>query len=187
MFFAGLLIAGAAFFFILRRQKKRQYGNFASHSSVPMQSQSATSHLEKGPAAVTSAVPLSIDDLLPQPVADDTITDMALKIRDNIKNHARSYYHSSAVPTAQIHQAGLRDLATATGVSTAALASSLSDPSTRPDTLRLIVAWALLSRCAGERKASLLPGELAALEGLILGKDSINPSKSPILLCQGKN
>lgn len=102
---------------------------------------------------------------------------MALKIRDNIKNHARSYYHALAVPTARINEDGLSELSVATGVSTAVLADRLSDPSTRPDTLRLVIAWVLLSRCTGGRKTSLLPEKLAMLEASIPGKDGTKPSK----------
>ncbi|KAL6153522.1 hypothetical protein ACJBU6_08667 [Exserohilum turcicum] len=178
MFFAGLLIAGAVFFLLLRRQKRRQHGNAASHSRALVRSKSAKSSPHKGPAVLTSAIFTNIDDMIPQPVSDDTITDMALKIRDNIKNHARSYYHALAVPTARINEDGLSELSVATGVSTAVLADRLSDPSTRPDTLRLVIAWVLLSRCTGGRKTSLLPEKLAMLEASIPGKDGTKPTQS---------
>ncbi|KAI4610561.1 uncharacterized protein J4E87_010737 [Alternaria ethzedia] len=138
----------------------------------------AGGRLEKGTAVVTSAYATDIDDMLPQPASDDTITDAALKIRDNIKNHVREFYHVSPVPTGSINQTNMKELAIATGTSSSVLASMLSNISTRAETLRLIVAWNVLSRCTGERVESLLPGELAPLASAVPGKDGKNAAQS---------
>ncbi|CAN9325452.1 unnamed protein product [Alternaria alternata] len=178
MLLVGLLIAGAIFFFLLRRQKKKRYNLVqtqpASHAPV----NDATRTLEKGPTAVTSAYAMNIDDMLAQPVADDTITDAVLKLRDNIKNHVRTYYHLSPIPAASVSQARMGQLATATGTSSARLASMLSNTTTRAETLRLILAWIVLSRCSGGRDESLLPRELAAIDMVIPGKDGSNTAQS---------
>ncbi|KAG9188089.1 hypothetical protein G6011_02012 [Alternaria panax] len=180
MLFVGLLIAGAVFFFLLRRQKKKRYESVQNSPPHHTLAGGAVAMLEKGPTAVTtgSAYATNIDDMLPQPVADDTITDAALKIRDSIKNHVRTYYHLSVVPVARINQANMGELAIATGTSSAMLASMLSDTSTRAETLRLILAWIMLSRCTGERNESLLPGELAMIDMAIPGKDGNNAAQS---------
>ncbi|KAB2099498.1 hypothetical protein AG0111_0g12407 [Alternaria gaisen] len=178
MLLVGLLIAGAIFFFLLRRQKKKRYNLVQTQPSPHAPVNDATRTLEKGPTAVTSAYATNIDDMLPQPVADDTITDAVLKLRDNIKNHVRTYYHLSPVPAASVNQANMGQLATATGTSSARLASMLSNTSTRAETLRLILAWIVLSRCTGGRNESLLPGELAAIDMAIPGRDGNNAAQS---------
>jgi hypothetical protein len=162
MLLVGALLAGAVFFFLLRRQKKRQPPTSTAYQTLHPPYDAATALPEKGPTT-TGAFATSIDDMLPQPVADDTITDAALKIRDNIKNHVRTYYCSALVPVASINQLGLQELATATGVSSSILAGALSNPSTRQDALRLFIGWIMLSRCTEERDPSLLPAELSRL------------------------
>jgi hypothetical protein len=177
MLVAGALLAGAVFFFLLRRQKKRQSLSTANYHTLRPPYGDAAALSEKGPTVVTSAVGPNIDNLLPQPVADETITDAVLKIRDNIKNHVRTYCHSAPVPENDINQAALRELATAAGINSAVLGESLSNPSTRPETLRLVIGWMVLSRCTGERDASLLPTELSELAAFMPGKDGNNTSK----------
>ena len=177
MLLAGFLLAGAAFLFLSRRQKKKRYNPTIALPTPHAPNSGAGGRLEKGPAVVTSAYATDIDDMLPQPASDDTITDAALKIRDNIKNHVREFYHISPVPAISINQANMKELAIATGTSSSVLASMLSNVSTRAETLRLIVAWNVLSRCTGERAESLLPGELAPLASAVPGKDGKNAGK----------
>jgi len=174
MLLAGFLIAGAVFLLLSRRQKKKRYNPTIASPPPHAPNSGAGGRLEKGPAVVTSAYATDIDDMLPQPASDDTITDAALKIRDNIKNHVREFYHVSPVPATSINQANMKELAIATGTSSSVLASMLSNISTRADTLRLIVAWSVLSRCTGERVESLLPGELAPLASAVPGRDGKN-------------
>ncbi|KAF2818510.1 hypothetical protein CC86DRAFT_433269 [Ophiobolus disseminans] len=163
MLLAGVLIAGAVFFFLLRRQRGKQAAQTPISHLPPA---SYGSGQEKGPVATTRAVPSSIDNLLPQPASDDEINGHVSKIRDSIKNHVREYYHSASLTT-NLNEAALRDVASATGLSSAVLVGALSNPSTRPDTLRLIVAWTILSKTTGGRNASLLPSHLARLSEAI--------------------
>ena len=137
MLLAGVLLAGAIFFILLRRQKKQQA---ATYHMQHVPNNRYPSSPEKGPTVVARAVAGSLDDLLPQPAADDTITDEVSKIRDNIKNHVRTYYHTAPVSAAQINEKGLRDLAIATGITTTVLAGALSRPDHRSNALRLVVA-----------------------------------------------
>lgn len=174
MLIAGILVAGAVFFLLLRRQKRRQASAYQTHY-VPQTGY--TSSQEKGPTAVTGAVASSVDHLLPQPVADDTITNEVSQIRDKIKNHVRTYYHSEPVSTARLNEVGLRDLATAMGVSTSVIISALANPASRQDALRLIVGWVILSRSTGERNASLLPPDVAGLAASLSGKKESNTSE----------
>jgi len=174
MLLAGVLIAGAVFLLLSRRQKKNRYNPTIASPPPHAPHSGAGGRLEKGPAVVTSAYATNIDDILPQPASDDTITDAALKIRDNIKNHVREFYQVSPVLATSINQASMEELATATGTSSSVLASMLSSISTRAETLRLIVAWSVLSRCTGERVQSLLPGELALVASAVPGRDGNN-------------
>jgi len=178
MLLAGFLIAGAVFLLLSRRQKKKRYNPTIASPPPHAPNSGAGGRLEKGPAVVTSAYATDIDDMLPQPASDDTITDAALKIRDNIKNHVREFYHVSPVPATSINQANMKELAIATGTSSSVLASMLSNISTRVEMLRLIVAWSVLSRCTGERVESLLPGELAPLASAVPGRDGKNAAQS---------
>ncbi|KAF1851561.1 uncharacterized protein K460DRAFT_391810 [Cucurbitaria berberidis CBS 394.84] len=178
-FVAGLLIAGAIFFIMLRRQTKRQ-SSAAAYQMHHFPSNVATMPPGKGPTVDASAVASSIDDLLPQPVADETIKDELSKIRDNIKNHARTYYQSTPISVAGIHETGLRDLATATGVSPSALGSALSNSTTRQDALRLVLGWVVLSKTTGEHDVSLLPAELSRFVTSIPGRDGSDTIQSTL-------
>lgn len=168
MLLAGVLIAGAIFFFLLRRQKRRHTSQAPVNHLPPA---SYGSQAEKGPLAVAHAVPGSIDNLLPQPASDDDIRGQVSKIRDNIKNHVRTYYHSAPVSTG-INEAALRNIATVAGLSPSALIGALFKPLTRPDVLRMIVAWVVLSKTTGGREAGLLPSQLVELSVAISGTAS---------------
>lgn len=162
MLIAGALIAGLVFFFLLHRQKKRQAISATAYTRQQVPCSERSVRPEKGATAVAAPVG-SIDDLLPQPAEDDAITGDLSKIRDNIKNHVRTYYHSGQIPATEVNDAGIREIATLTGVSAAVFVNALSNPSTRDNALRSIVASVILTRCTGERSPSLLPGELAGL------------------------
>lgn len=123
---------------------------------------------EKGPVVVARAAPSSIDSLLPQPASDDEIRDYVSKIRDSIKNHVRTFCHTQPLETG-INEAALRNVTSATGLSSSVLTDTLINPITRPDTLRLIVAWVVLSKCTGGRNAGLLPSHLAILSAAMPG------------------
>lgn len=131
---------------------------------------------------VASPVASNIENLVPQPVSDDTITGDVSKIRDSIKNHVRTYYHTAPIPTVSINVAGLQHLARATGVESSALAVALANPTIRQDTLRLVISWFILSKCTGERHPSLLPKELAKLTTSISGIDGSDPSKCYLII-----
>ncbi|KAH7088371.1 hypothetical protein FB567DRAFT_628100 [Paraphoma chrysanthemicola] len=176
MLLVGVLIAGIIFFFLLRRQRNRQYGSQPiSHLPPPAAYRPSP---EKGPVVVASAISSSIDNLLPQPASDDTITGEVSKIRDNIKNHVRTYCHSAGL-TSGINEAALQNLAAASGVSSATLASSLANPSARQETLRLVFAWVILSKTTGNRNSQLLPFEIAELSGAITGASN-NPKQTAL-------
>lgn len=169
MLIAGALIAGLVFFFLLRRQKKRQAAAVA-YQARHLPHHGHTAGPEKHHSAVARTVACSIDSLLPQPVADDKIIDDISKIRDNIKNHVRTYYHSDPVSAAEIDEAALQDIAAAAGISTYVLVGTLLNSSTRNDAIRLVVGFTILSRCDGERTSSLLPHQLVGLATSIPGK-----------------
>jgi hypothetical protein len=172
MLFAGVLIAGAVFFFLLRHQKRRQ----ASHSPINHLAPSGyESRPEKGPVTVSRSVSNNISDLVPQPASDDNIKNNVSKIRDNIKNHVRTYCHSAPI-TSGVNEAALRNVASATSLSTGALVGALSNPSSRQDALRLIVAWIILSNTTSGKSSELLPSQLSGLSAAV-ARTADNPSK----------
>ncbi|KAJ8109603.1 hypothetical protein OPT61_g7338 [Boeremia exigua] len=173
MLLAGILFAGIIFFFLLRRQKKRQAASAATYS----RQHAAYSNRQMGPekgATVTATAVGSIDELLPQPVEDEAITGDLSKIRDNIKNHVRTYYHSGPSSTADADTANVQEIAALTGTSAAMLVHMIFEPTKRDNALRSIIAALVLTRCTGERSPNLLPGELAALSTSIPASNSSN-------------
>ncbi|UPX13349.1 uncharacterized protein EKO05_0003862 [Ascochyta rabiei] len=176
-FLAGLLIAGAVFFFLLRRQKKRHAVAAAAYSRQEAPYKERDVGPEKRAAVVTGAGS-NIDALLPQPVEDDAITGDLSKIRDNIKNHVRTYYRSGPISATDVNEAGIRDIATLMRINSAVLVGALSTPSSRDNALRSIVASVILARCTGRGKSSLLPSELAGLSSSIPTTDDKNPAQT---------
>ncbi|KAF2183183.1 hypothetical protein K469DRAFT_711155 [Zopfia rhizophila CBS 207.26] len=178
----GCLIAGAAIacivlFLLFRRQKKRQA---AAYYQQHLPHNGGVPEPEKGAMAATTAASGNVDNLLPQPVEDGAITKELSRIRDNIKNHVRAYYHFDAVPATEIEESKLTDLATASGLSTSALINVILNPSTRAEAIRLFIAWVAMSRCTGERHPTLLPDELSRLAVTIAGKNGKNAAQSAL-------
>lgn len=173
MLLAGVLIAGFICFFLLRRQKKRLAMSAAAYSRHQAEYTERNAGTEKGATVLTGPVG-SIDDLLPQPAEDDAISGELSRIRDNIKNHVRTYYHSGPISAADINEVGIRDVAALTGVSAAALGKALEDPLVRDNALRSIVSSMILTRCTGERSPSLLPNDVAALSASIAASNGTN-------------
>ncbi|KAJ4987571.1 hypothetical protein SVAN01_06884 [Stagonosporopsis vannaccii] len=171
MLLAGALISGLAVFFLLRRQRKRHTAPTYTHQHVSQTERRASP--EKG-TTVVAAAGSSIDDLLPQPVEDETITGDLSKIRDNIKNHVRTFYQSGPISAAEISEVGIRDIAESTNISAAVLVNALSDPTKRDNALRSILAAVILTRTTGDRNPNLLPGDLSNLSTSISGQHSSN-------------
>ncbi|KAF2476931.1 uncharacterized protein BDR25DRAFT_339026 [Lindgomyces ingoldianus] len=170
----GAAIAAAIFFFLARRRKKREAVSYQQH--LPPS--------EKGPPVtagpVHSGISSYVDSLLPQPAEDDAMKKEVSRIRDNIKNHVRSYYHLETVPVTKLDQSQLQGLAAATGMSASALASIFVNPSTREESIRLFVAWIALSRCSDEHHPTFLPDELSSLAVVMPGKDGTNGAQASL-------
>lgn len=179
MFLVGALVAGAVFFFLLRRQKKQHAMSAAAHSRQHTSYAEQNKSREKGATVVAASVG-SIDDLIPQPVEDDMITGDLSKIRDNIKNHVRTYYHSGPISAAEINEASIRDITALTGASAAVLVKALTNPVTRDSALRSIAGSIILSKCNEERSPSLLPNDVAALSSAILASNGTCKLKHPL-------
>lgn len=171
MLFAGVLIAGLIFFFLLRRQQKRDTRSTYTHQS-PSYTERKTVP-DKGATVVTAAIG-NVDDLLPQPVEDETITSDLSKIRDSIKNHVRTFCHSGSISAADINEVGIQDIAARTNLSAAGLINALSDPVRRVNALRAILAAVILTRTTGDRSPNLLPSNLSALSTSIASNHSNN-------------
>ena len=180
MLLAGALIAGFVFFFLLRRQKRRHATPIAPASRRQASYPKSNMSVEKGPTAIAAPVG-NIDDLLPQPTEDDAITGDLSRIRDNINNHVRTYYHPGPISTTDINEAGIRDIAASTGTSASVVIRALTDPATKDKALRSIIASVILTRCTGERSPSLLPNDVAALSASIPVSNGNNRKLLPIV------
>jgi hypothetical protein len=87
----------------------------------------------------------------------DMIVDELSKIRDNVKNHVRSYYHSDVVSAREIDMEALQNIAHDVGHVASQLSRLLLGPSTRYDAIRLVVCCTILTKCDEEHDKSLLP------------------------------
>ncbi|KAF2267228.1 hypothetical protein CC78DRAFT_541885 [Lojkania enalia] len=174
---AGAATGAAILFLLFRRKRKTQIQTYQQRH-IPYIDGAATS--EKRPAVVDTAVSSNVDHFLPQPVEDDAITKELSRIRDNIKNHVRSYYHYEPIRQGDINASMLGGLAAATGLQNTVLIDLISNPSTRSGTIRLFIAWIALSRCDGNTLPNFLPDELAPLAVAIPGKDATNSVQSTL-------
>ncbi|KAF1996558.1 hypothetical protein P154DRAFT_312374 [Amniculicola lignicola CBS 123094] len=178
----GCLLAGAAIaalvcFFLFRRRRQQGAAAYVQHH-VPYNGPS--NGPEKAPIAMATAATSNIDNYLPQPVEDDAITKELSRIRDNIKNHARTYYHFEHVQGADILESRLMHIAAATGTSASGLVDLLLNPGTRGEAIRLVIAWVILSKCETQSQRSLLPSDLSALAGAVPGSDGKNPAQTAL-------
>jgi hypothetical protein len=180
MLLAGALIAGFIFLFLLRRQKRRHTTPIASVSRGHASHPESNMGIEKGPTAIAAPVG-NIDDLLPQPAEDDAITSDLSRIRDNINNHVRTYYHSEPITATDVNERGIRDIAAAAGTSAAVVVEALADPTNRNKALRSIIASEILTRCTGERSPSLLPNDVAAMSASIPVSNGNNCRSLPLV------
>ncbi|KAF2473533.1 uncharacterized protein BDR25DRAFT_311775 [Lindgomyces ingoldianus] len=153
----GAAIAVAMLFFLSTRRKRRQADSYKRH--IPSS--------EKGA-------------LLPQPVEDDAIKKVLSRVRDNIKNHARSYYHLEMVPVTELDESQLSGLAAAVGINASTLTGIFLNPSTREEAIRLFIAWIAISRCSDERHPTFLPDELSSLAIAMPGKDGTNSNQAAL-------
>ncbi|KAF2805767.1 uncharacterized protein BDZ99DRAFT_466681 [Mytilinidion resinicola] len=179
----GCLIAGAAiaalvFFFLFKRYKKRQQAQSAAYNNHlgPYNGAAAATSAEKSVPIATATAVSQIDALLPQPAEDDAITGELSRLRDKIKNHALTFYHTAAVDPVMVDESEFQDVARVTGIRSMTLCDMLLNPQTRIATIRLFLSYAILSRCGGQggAGASLLPPEVGLFADTLAGTDGSN-------------
>jgi len=114
-----------------------------------------------------------VDNFLPLPVEYNAITGEMSKLRDNIKNHAQSYYHTSRVDTRTLDQKILQNISEVTGVPALRLTELLLNPRSRILAIRLYLAALIFSQCGTSRDEveTLLPKELSSFVPLIVDTD----------------
>jgi hypothetical protein len=168
----GTAILGAAiasFFFVFlfaRYKKRRQQPNDYTH------------HLGNFESSPKKSVVVVAENYLPQPAEDDAIKGELSRLRDNIKNHAQSYYHTAPVSAQAIDQNRLHSISGATGILAPKLQELFLNPKTRTATIRLYLAWIILSRCGLQENYSLLPAEVATFAAAMAGGENTSTSKS---------
>ena len=172
-FIAGALIAGALVFRLYLRKRKHRTHKYDA------QDVQRDNGAEKALVAASRSTEVNVarntDVLLPMPVEDDAITKELSRIRDGIKNHVRSYYHSKAIPTTTVKKSQLSGVATATGLSASTITELFLNTSTRSEAIRLYIAWVAMSRCAGDRYPNFLPEEIARAAAVEFGKHGGDP------------
>lgn len=145
---AGALIAALASFLLFSRGKKRNAAQ-AGHYEPTVH---ADEHDLKHPAKVTSApmraigAAAIIENNLPQPKEDNTISGDLSRIKSRIEGHVDSYYHTAGANSQTIAQALSAALGTGFPVSMVKLQELLSDPRKRLAVFRAAIAWIIVSR-----------------------------------------
>ncbi|KAH7321602.1 hypothetical protein BKA65DRAFT_555954 [Rhexocercosporidium sp. MPI-PUGE-AT-0058] len=178
---AGAVVAGLILLFLFARYKKRrqqqQPNAFATH--LPNYN-SDLGRQEKGISTPTKSGLIVAE--MPQPVEDDAIIGALSRLRDSIKNHVQSFYHTSTISTQSLNQAVLSGVANDTGIQVSELHNLLATPASRIPALRLCVAWIILSRCDGRGPpgTSLLPEEAAAVAAMITSVDYKDTRKAAL-------
>ncbi|KAH6715354.1 hypothetical protein BKA61DRAFT_574811 [Leptodontidium sp. MPI-SDFR-AT-0119] len=178
---AGAVVAGLIFLFLFARYKKRRQqheqnafvGHLPNYNSDPGRQEKGISTPTKGGLVITE---------LPQPAEDDAIVGALSRLRDNIKNHAQSFYTTSPVSPQSLNQTVLSEVANDTGIQVSKLQNLLAAPTSRMPALRLCIAWIILSRCDGQGplNTSLLPEEAAIVAAMIAGIDHKDARKTAL-------
>ncbi|KAF2836932.1 hypothetical protein M501DRAFT_978673 [Patellaria atrata CBS 101060] len=163
---AGALIGCAALWFFLRKTRRdRRSGpesgtvrdeSYLTREKEPIKGAIATTSLDpQSPAAI-------IENTLPQPLEDNAISGEWSKISSSIKNHVKSYYNVGNSPTA-IKSTTIDALDKELPLPSSKLASLVSSPKTRTPTLRLLIAWVIISRITLDSgpHATFLPPDVA--------------------------
>lgn len=119
----------------------------------------------------------NIDQFLPQPVENDTITKELSRLRGNINNHTQAYYDLQAGKLA-VDKSNLAALSADSSISASALAALFVTPSTRSDAIRLYIAWAILSHFSASSQPTLLPPELASVANEVSSSGGRDPGKT---------
>jgi hypothetical protein len=121
----------------------------------------------------------NVDNFDPMPDEDGAIIKEVSRIRDNIKNHVRSYYHFDPIPAPDIDSPQFDSIAAATNIPPSTIRDILSNPYSRNEAIRLVVAWAVLSRCRdnGRKGESLLPREISDLSTAMLNTQGQSSSE----------
>jgi hypothetical protein len=181
---AGALLAGfIAFILFHRKRQQRPYPQ-------PQLLFNEAGHMEQEKYVVVTegevkgATPTNFERLLPQPAEDDAIIGGLSKIRDSIRTHVQSYYHTDPVSDEVVDELRLADLSQATGFPASALLRFLFNPSTRLSVIRLFLGHLILSRLQGriDGQASFLPSEVSGLTAS-QSNTSASSCKFELLLC----
>lgn len=173
---AGAILAGLAFLFLFARYKKRHQQTLGNHSP---NNNMDIARQEKGQSTAMKNGSTIVESYLPQPAEDDAINAELSRLRDKIKDHIQSYYHTKPVNSQLIDMAQLQAFTNDTGIQVAKLKELVSSPHSRAAALRLCVAWLIVSRCDGYGPAgeSLLPPEIASFAALIARSDPTDTRK----------
>lgn len=160
----GILLASLAFFICFRRSRKSQP---RYDSEVPLKR--TPSYGEGKPTSLPQITAIGTwesqaEKLLPQPVADDSISTEMSKLKSMINNHVVSYYRTSEIDLDSIDETALAGIVEDPQISVSQLRSAIVDPQTRTPALRYLIASAIFSRIGlkSHPSTSLLPPEVAS-------------------------
>jgi hypothetical protein len=167
----GAACAGLIFFFFFSRRKNWRTGGSQKqdqatagyahhHLAIAGEGKQVIDVAGSGKLTAASA---GFEEYLPQPAEDGKITSAMSQLRDRIKNHAQSYYHTEPLQPGMVDLGAIQHLAQAIKIPAAQLQEALLNPQSRVAVIRLYLSWVVVSRCgiaAGVRD-SLLPPEVA--------------------------
>jgi hypothetical protein len=166
----GAACAGLILFFFSRRKNRGINSNqklsqttagYAHHHlGIAGEVKQVIDVAGSGKVASASA---GFEEFLPQPAEDGKITSATSQLRDRIKNHAQSYYHTELMQPGMVDLGAIQQLAQATKISAVRLQEAILNPQSRVAAIRLYLSWVVLSRCgiAADARDSLLPPEVA--------------------------
>jgi hypothetical protein len=106
---------------------------------------------------------VGIEKHLPQPVEDNKILSEMSNVRDKIKNHAQSFYHTTSIDPSQLNASAVQGISSTIAIPASSLTNILLNPATRIAGIRACIAGVIFSRFGGHGLAgdSLLPAQMA--------------------------
>lgn len=160
----GILLASLVFFICFRRSRKSQP---RYDSEVPLKR--APSYGESKPTGLPQITTVGTwesqaEKLLPQPVADDSISTEMSKLKSMINNHVVSYYRTSEIDLDSIDETALAGIVEDAQLSVSQLRSAIVDPQTRTPALRYLIVSAIFPRIGlkSHPSTSFLPPEVVS-------------------------
>lgn len=183
----GALFAAILVFFCLK--KRRGPGKQGAIHDFHVTGNKNTSPEPKHASVAMTQIPPALtigrlESRLPQPLPEDTIAKDINMLRIAIKNHAHNYYlktGNAAIGGTAFAGAMANLLGAKSPINSKRLALLLSQPKTRIDAIRFLLAWTILGRLkhSASPDTTILPPELAECMFSMTAMQEDTECKSP--------